>query len=535
MIAGRRLHAPQQDRAIFADPPLADLPDLLESQIWQTAHCTRLSILGRPLSDLRRMGMATAVEAAHRYLSAAGQDVPAPAPMRVLCAGHQPEMFHPGVWVKNFALFGLASATGMTPLNLVVDNDAAKATMLYLPAWPADCQGDPAQVTLHKVPFDISPGEAPYEEHLVMDEAAFEALPNQVGALTGNWPFRPLLPSYWSAVLEHRRRTPRLAERLVSGRRTLERQWGCQNLEVPVSRLCETEVFAWFAGHLLQELPRFHAIHNKTVRDYRKKHGLRSRNHPVPDLARDGDWYEAPLWAWRTGAARRGRLFARIAATGLDLRVDGEAWPGLPEAGTRFTEAWQGIHRDGWKIRSRALITTLFTRQFVADTFIHGIGGGKYDELTDELIRQFYGIEPPPFIVLSATLRLPFAGYSATQPERKKLAALVRDLVWNPQRHLDETISPEAKTLADRKRAMLKELANGRAIGRQRHMEFRRLTASLQPFVQKASDQLGQELKRVDAELQANAVLRRRDFAFCLFPEALLRPFCQQFLKEVHG
>jgi hypothetical protein len=32
----------------------------------------------------------------------------------------------------------------------------------------------------------------------------------------------------------------------------------------------------------------------------------------------------------------------------------------------------------------------------------------------------------------------------------------------------------------------------------------------------------------VSAEAAANAVLRRRDFAFCLFPEATLRPFLTQ-------
>ena len=41
----------------------------------------------------------------------------------LLLAGHQPELFHPGVWVKNFALNGLARRHGATPLNLVVDND----------------------------------------------------------------------------------------------------------------------------------------------------------------------------------------------------------------------------------------------------------------------------------------------------------------------------------------------------------------------------------------------------------------------------
>ena len=54
------------------------------------------------------------------------------------------------------------------------------------------------------------------------------------------------------------------------------------------------------------------------------------------------------------------------------------------------------------------MTTTLFARLLLADMFIHGLGGGKYDELTDSLMRDFYGIEPPSFLVLTGTLRLPF-------------------------------------------------------------------------------------------------------------------------------
>ena len=49
-------------------------------------------------------------------------------------AGHQPELFHPGVWVKNFALTGVAGRIGAIPFNLVVDNDAVKSTSIHFPA-----------------------------------------------------------------------------------------------------------------------------------------------------------------------------------------------------------------------------------------------------------------------------------------------------------------------------------------------------------------------------------------------------------------
>jgi len=215
----------------------------------------------------------------------------------------------------------------------------------------------------------------------------------------------------------------------------------------------------------------------------------------------------------------------------MALRVDGENWPTLPAAAPAFAEAWHDLHRDGFKLRSRALTTTLYTRLLVADSFLHGIGGGKYDELTDELLGRFYGVEPPRFLVLSATLLLPLEGYAATPEQHRRLARQLRDLQWNPQRHLPPPPATAATALAADKNRLIADLDGTAPVGRQRHQALRRLTADLQPFVAGVRQRLREELAASDAALHANAILRRRDYAFCLYPESLVRPFCQQFLR----
>ena len=55
----------------------------------------------------------------------------------------------------------------------------------------------------------------------------------------------------------------------------------------------------------------------------------------------------------------------------------------------------------------RGPMTTMYLRFYLSDLFIHGIGGAKYDELTDEIIRRFFGIEPPRYLTATATIRLP--------------------------------------------------------------------------------------------------------------------------------
>lgn len=534
MSAPQRLRVPRQDGAILAQPPLHDVPALLADNRRRLAHAGG-DLLGLPFAELRRAARLSAVTAARAYLAAAGEPAPAFPTESVLMSGHQPELFHPGVWVKNFALNGLARRHGAAPVNLVVDNDTAKSTLLRVPVRREAPPGEPPLYHLEALPFDRWGEEAPYEERPVRDEDLFASLPGRVAAVSEDWGFAPLLPAFWGEVMRQARRTPLLGERLASARRALERAWGCHNLEVPVSALCGTEPFARFACHLLVHLPRFHALYNETVRRYRHEHGIRSRNHPVPDLAASGDWLEAPFWAWRAGQERRGRLLARRVGDTLELRAGDEVWPALPlrEGGAEaLVAAWQDLERRGFKVRSRALTNTLYARLLVADLFLHGIGGGKYDELTDELLRHFYGVEPPGYLVLSATLLLPFAEALARPRDGRPLHRELRDLDWNPQRHLEAGDAAVAALLARKREWVARDPAD-RAGRRERFRELQRLTRALRPFVAGRADELRRRAARCAREVETAAVLLRRDYAFCLYPEATLRPFCTRFLETV--
>ncbi len=87
----------------------------------------------------------------------------------------------------------------------------------------------------------------------------------------------------------------------------------------------------------------------------------------------------------------------------------------------------------------------------LGDFFIHGIGGGKYDEVTDAIIRNYFGIEPPAFQVLSATLHLPLPAFPSSVNDLKQAERRVRDLQWNPQFYLSDKqrVNPEVKALLD--------------------------------------------------------------------------------------
>jgi hypothetical protein len=524
LSAGDPPRAPAQDGAVVARPPLSEAGALLERN--RGLLRAGPDLLGRPWPDLRRLAREEVVRAAADYMARRGEPVPAAGAASLVLAGHQPELFHPGVWVKNFALQGLARRHGVTPLNLVVDNDTVKATALRVPGRAGVEAPRPHAVA---VPFDRWAGEAPYEERAVADPELFASFADRAMAVLAGWGYSPLLPTFWAGVLRQKEKGPLLGECFAGARREFERAWGCHNLEVPLSAVCRTEAFAWFGCHLLAELPRFHALHDERVRAYRARHGIRSRNHPVPDLAAEGDWLEAPLWGWRRGGTRRGRVFARLRPDRVELRVSGEQWPALPRGGPAAVAAWRGLEGQGLKVRSRALTTTLFARLLLADLFIHGIGGGKYDELTDELIRGFYGVEAPAFVVLSATRLLPLPAPRASPEECRRLAHELRDVHYNPQRHLGIEADRRLRELAREKEAWYdRQPADARG-RRERFAALRGLTARLREPLLGRERRLRAERAECERRLAANAVLRRRDYAFPLYPEAALRPFCTQF------
>ena len=520
MIAPRRLRAPEGDGAVVAEPPLAEVGQLLSRN---RAHLqqTNLTLLDRSLAELRRQARKCAIDEARAYLREAGEPVPPFADGPLLMAGHQPELFHPGVWAKNFALHGLARKYCGIALNLVVDNDTAKATALRVPTRTTDAVPWPHALMLA---YDRWVGEVPYEEREVADEDQFTQFSKRVVEAMRGWDFTPLVQSFWEQVRLPARRTRLLGERLAAARRHLERAWGSHNFEVPVSRLCKTESFAWFACHVLLELPRFHAVYNAAVHDYRRVYELRSRNHPVPDLVKDGDWLEAPFWGWRVGQTRRGRLLVRRRGTALELHVGTEAWPTLPIE--KITDHWKDLEGQGFKVRSRALTNTLYARMFVSDLFVHGIGGGKYDELTDDISRRFYGIAPPAFLVLSATKLLPAPRFAVETDDVRRLAREVRDLEYNPQRHVN---GEEVRDLIAAKAAWIALAPVGAEERRRRFTTLRDLNRQMRPRAEERIRTARRALEERRHWLTANAVLNRRDYSFCLFPEETLRPFVTQF------
>jgi hypothetical protein len=80
------------------------------------------------------------------------------------------------------------------------------------------------------------------------------------------------------------------------------------------------------------------------------------------------------------------------------------------DAATAAARLRDYLRRNDLCLAPRALTLTMFFRLLLVDQFVHGIGGGRYDQVTDRIIETYFGVAAPAFSVTTATMFFPDAG-----------------------------------------------------------------------------------------------------------------------------
>jgi hypothetical protein len=174
-----------------------------------------------------------------------------------------------------------------------------------------------------------------------------------------------------------------------------------------VSPILFSEPYLAFAHHIFSRPDRFAADYNAALADYRGETGMTSTTRPMPDLHVSPERIESPFWLDDLTRRSRTRAQVRRGPDGWsleDFRFDPDA-DGWKVAGK--LASW--LRGRNLRLSPRALTLTTFLRLLLVDQFIHGIGGGRYDQVTDRLIAKHFGLCPPRFAVTTATLLFPGA------------------------------------------------------------------------------------------------------------------------------
>lgn len=512
-------HACSQNHSALIQPPLGDSELLLKGN------------LDRPLSEfwtgLRRQSRVQLLADSRHYTSAY-RDIPslsrnlgddaASSATPVVMAGHQPTLFHPGVWFKNFALQRIAGNLGAHAINLVIDNDVAAGRSIRVPV--RDSIG---RVYYSSVNYDAGGAGIPYEQAKIRDLRQFDRFDHNVRHAIAPLVANPSVTQLWPHARAAIRRCEIAGCALAQARHRLEADLGWQTLEIPLGVAVRGVPFARFVMEMIDDAERFRDVYNNAADHYRAWHGIRSTAHPVPNLGSEDGWLELPLWVYGNDQPVRRAVWVRRRGDQIELSDRRGAHTAshrimLP-AGNR--DAAADILVDSaspdFKLRPRALMTTMFARLLLSDLFLHGIGGGKYDQLADRIICHFFGITPPALQVVSATVRLPGQDRDPELPAAMQaLQSRIRDTRYHGEEWVDAS-KDENQHLLQRKRELIEHVppAGSRAAW---HHELAAVNQTLANKLQSGRQDMRAELQRLRLAASEEQILASRELSFCLYP-----------------
>ncbi len=429
-------------------------------------------------------------------------DVPSSGPWVV--TGHQPTLFHPGIWIKTCSV-NVCCARGAVGLNVVVDSDACEAWGARVPR---------RNGVLHAVDRTLVAGgpEVPFEAAPPPEEGAWRGFCGQLREDLATLQAPALLDRLSlaeEAGADCLRSVRHLGEFGAALRRRLENTYGpVRYLEVTTSELARTQAFRRFAGWIVQDAEWFWTCHNQALDSYRWKQGLRSAAQPFPNLRRQDGLVELPFWLVRGG--RRRPVWVR---------------PGCPPLLVSEGQVVGDLQEVSHELRPRALVLTLFLRLVVADLFVHGLGGARYDRVTDRVLEEFFGISPPPFAVLTGTFHLPLARHPDPRAEYAAVHRLWLDLQHNPDRHLPA--EGEVKLLVQEKWRCIQSLHDPdlpRKNRRQLTQRIRSLNEALRQHLEGRIREAQEQLAALRREVDEHEAATDRSYSLLLFdPEEVHR------------
>jgi hypothetical protein len=480
----------------------------------EAAASWTFEVAGTPVRELRTLARREAVHRAREFSGRLGVRVAqVPDEPRLLAVtGHQPEFYHPGVWIKDFLLQRFSEESGAAALDIVVDSDGFDTLEIHAPCMRPEvgvCRAYLAVGTSDSC-FACTP-VPPSDAIDTFCRAGAEQLATLSAPAIGHH-FERFCEKLRGAESDARN----LAELVTFARRRYEASAGTDYLELPMSSVARSRAFATLAAHMALDAPAFAAAYNGALAAFRERTGTRSAAQPFPDLTVEGELVELPLWML---SGHRSSVWARTGDMPA-LVVEGEV---VCELGPDPAVAVERLLASGVSLAPKALALTLFTRMLVADLFIHGVGGGRYDQVTDDVFRRYFGVEPPPFVVASMTMYLPLGAHVVRDEEVESLAMALNRVKHNPDQMLEEVEfeSGEERARADaiarEKRELVEAIAEPDADKKALGARIREVNSQLADLLAPIEREMREQMDELLQLQQASEILTDRTYPFCFW------------------
>jgi hypothetical protein len=485
--------APRADGQTLLWPTMPELAGALAARHHDAADAIRLH--GHSLADVRK-----------QVRQFVGHDTDAP----LIVTGHQAELHHPGVWAKNVVIDALARKFSGRAVHLCVDTDQPKHLSLRWPGFTMPITDDPHLSRAAWTGLLAAPSPAHLDE---IDRAA------------STLNYESLLPATIASIrktsLDGHEGTE-LPASLAMAMHAVDWSLGLDYTVLTLSPLLESDGWLTFASHVLSSAPAFGKAYNEALADYRSGAGITSHSRPIPDLVFTDKSIECPFWLDELDTSKRHRATIELRSGQAYLHHpytdDAVALDASADAEQAVATLRKFLRSRRLRLAPRALTLTLFVRLFLADVFVHGIGGGRYDQVTDRIIAGYFRCAIPRFAVSTATLLNP----GSVGRERACLACVVRE-------------GHSLKHALPGKQSLVQAIAAAPRKSAQRTQLFSQLQRDLLSYRQNATSikQWAARLEQTRVSAAEDAVIFDRELYFALQTRPRLEGLIQRFRSAV--
>ncbi len=478
----------------------------------------RFEVAGVAAATFREIAREQLLARAREFSARLGVPVRAagPAGAPLVMTGHQPDLYHPGVWVKDFLIQRLADDTGATAVDVVVDTDGFGAVGVTSPCMR------PGVMRCRQY-LAVAAPDAAFAGTPVPDPRALADFRRAVGTMLESLP-APSVHRHFARFADCLSSAAGdandLAELITFARRRYEATAGTDYLEVPVTHFVRDSAFQRFAVHIVLDARSFAELYNEELARYRAQTGTRSVAQPFPDLEVSDAAVELPFWWFEAG--RRHAVSASERDGGVTLVAAGRELAWLPGDHDAAIDRIRDLSPHGVLV-PKALTLTMFLRLFASDLFVHGVGGGRYDRVTDSVIRRYFGVRAPRYAVTSITLYLPLGAKVVTDEEVAAATERLNRFQHNPDQVIsmvdfdDERERERAMALIEEKAALTRAITAAGADKKALGARIRAVNAELAGMLQPARQELAEQLERLRSQRAAADILTDRTYPFCFW------------------
>lgn len=441
-----------------------------------------------------------------------------------LTTGHQAWFWHPGILAKDFAMAAACKRLDAQPIHLVVDHIANPALTIDVPVRRGDAL-HAEQLRLGDEDLAVGTGHRPPLNRAQLAEAIHRFRSGVEGEIAVDLDRLLDLPPGF----EH---CKTLADSITAMQLHTARD-GCPGVFVlRTSQLARLTSFQSLVEQMLHEAQACVEAYNRAVAAVPAA--------GVAPLLVEPDRVELPLWVIDTQGTPD-RVFADLADTQPLLTRD-DGTPIKPVV----TDAAEHL-----PLAPKALTLTAFMRSTLCDLFIHGTGGGVYEQVTERwwgawqsgtavpAVRGQDGRDAhptdahptmggghpvglAPLTVVSADVTLDFEVPVATQAELEEAVWFCHHLPHNVDRFADPAWLDPA-LLAEKRAILAGDPADHdkptRRAARRRLRAINRALADAHPELIADADTTVTRARRGLANAK---IARRRDWCFQLYPREKL-------------